>query len=331
MIPAIMAALGGAEGTAAAIGAAAESDSVQKTTKAAKGLFDQLKDLASPMGLVDMGAQKLYKSFNALPNKILEVQGMITSTAKNWADAIGAPINTIKELGDITARWVKYSNPAMVEQFNYRVSNTFATIGRSVEPVLRSLTYGAEKVGDVYAKLRPAIDPAVDAISDMIDSGIALIEPAAKMAAPVLKLCADHLSRVAVLADKVVKIQLDFWERMDRFFGMKTAGWDPGGKSDIAVQTPKYQSVRDIQRDVALAALKSGQGREKGGKDPKLDLIDSIYQGTLKALKEVRERIGNQPIPAGPARGLTPNAIDATLKDWWRGISDWGKRQGVGL
>lgn len=311
MLPAILAALGeaGAAGGAAAAGAegagaAASGQAIgqmQQLTGKAKGLASSFTGLLSPFGALEAAGHKLYAGVNLLPSKILEVEQMITSTAHNWVATLAAPANTIKQLGDSVSSFVRLSNPSLVKQFEFRVENTFSEIGRILEPIMQSLTSAVEKVGDAYAKLKPALDPAIQAVSILIDSLMTRLEPAARLAAPAIKYVSLLLLGAAkafeTLSIPLVKI-LDATSR--GLEHLLPGSFDEKAKGGVAIRPARYTSTEDYQRELAKNALEASIGGKP--KETEVSLLDKIY--TL--LKQWYDRLPDVPKTPGEAIGRIP-------------------------
>lgn len=222
--------------------------------------------------------ETLEHSLKQFPGHILKVKESITSTAKIWLDAMSSPIDTVKELGDAVSKFVRLSNPALVKMFEYRVENTFATIGRTLEPILQALTRSAEKVGDAFAKLRPALDPIGEALSGIIDDLSDQLVPAARELAPWIKMAADQMGLLALN----VKMVLGPMMALQDILGtipklLYPGGFDEAAKSGVAAREPRrISSAEEFQREQAKNALQASYGGDK----PKTteSLLDQIYE-----------------------------------------------------
>lgn len=203
---------------------------------------------------------------SAVPDKIGAIERQIEHTAQSWADAMAAPAQSVKSLGDIVGAYTKLSNPAQAQLYQYRIENTFATIGRSMEGLMDSISQSAEKVGDIYAKLEPAIRPAIDGLSDSLEGAISFLGASAKTAAPYVKMLADRTKEWGE--------SMRTAGRLAEWAAPKSSAWDEDAKSAVAARAPQYSSVRDIIRDLNKSSILAGAKEEE--KKQTYLLIDAL-------------------------------------------------------
>lgn len=325
MLPAILAALGEASAAGSATAAGLEgigagssftghlgalsaagsqfSDAGQKVTSGLGGIKKALTDLVNPISHFENAVGKLYHTVNFLPSKILEIEGMITSTAHNWVATLAAPITTIKQLGDAVSGFVRLSSPGTVLQFEYRVENTFATLGRILQPILEALTRAAEKTGDAFSKLAPAFSPIMSATAELTDAISDTLVPAFRELAPLIYITGVHIRGFVELLRLAVKYgPLGLGLPLTPFRGL--FGFDEKAKSDVAVRMPQYRTTEELQREMAKNALLASAGGEpKEDKVPNLlqDILNFLNNNlTLDKLKEALAGLIGQFIPNLP-------------------------------
>ncbi len=287
MLPAILAALGEASGSALAgaraagtlglnpagqnitgqVGVAAmQGQQIATLGQSAHGLIGSIKGLLNPFDHLEKSANKLYERLNLFPSKILEVEAMITSTAHNWVAALAAPANTIKQLGDSVSGFVRLSNPALVKQFEFRIENTFSDIGRTLEPILQSLTIAAQKAGDAYARAKPAIDPAIRAVTVVIDYMADQFTPAMRTAAPAIKLASEALltfvGALKLFGPSIEMITAAFGPIL-QWASILGISFDSEAKGGSAVRPARYTSTEEYQRELAKNSLEASIGVQK--------------------------------------------------------------------
>ncbi len=318
MLPAILAALGeaGAASGAAAGGASAASG-ISGSIGSLGGVASQAQGavgkLTSGMGQMGQAVGKLQSVLNFVPNKILEVQHLITSTADLWVHALAAPATTIKQLGDSISGFVKLYNPATAKMFEFKIENTFATIGKALEPILQALTRSAEKVGDAFAKLGPALDAVIKPLSEVIDAMTGEIVPAARELAPYMKLLGGSMRDMASSAKLIIGPFTSWLRLMNSIPGslgsLGAGGFDESAVSSTAAREPKYTSAEDLQRELAKNALQASAG----GGQPKKDApswLEQIYgflekrlsvEAALNLAKAIGQEIKNN-LPDVPSR-----------------------------
>lgn len=300
MIGPILAALEGIGGAAGGAAAGAElggfsklAGGLTKVSTVANTASDIIGKVAGGLGKVaDAAKQFVVGGLNALPAKINEAQQLITSTADNWVKALAAPATTIKQLGDSISHYVRLYNPATAKMFEYRIENTFATIGRTLEPILAALTRSAEKVGDAFAKMRPALDPIGEEVAHLADVLSGGIIPAARELAPLMGAVAFQMRAMtgALKGQLVVINQMLQFRRMLGPLAGPTGGFDENGQSATAAREPRYTSAEDLQRELAKNALQASIPGAETKKDTPT-WLETIYN-------LLKEKIGGLSIEA---------------------------------
>ena len=316
MIPAIVAALGQAGGAGGAGGIASTVAGMAGGGGGLGGLIGSIKSLGSPSGIASMALGKLTKSLTAMPDKILEAQEMIVSIGQKWVAALAAPINTVKALGDAIAPFTSLSNPGAMKMLNFRVENAMATIGNMLQPVLDALTRSAEKMGDLFAKLKPALKPAMQAVSELIDLLTTRFADLAELIAPGIQMMSAMflgLVRVIELVERPITALIrGFIALRNQLYGLLgiPTGFDKNAKSDFAIKEPQYKGAEDIFREQAKNALMAsmGPGEEKKTTESLLDQIYKFLKDnfSLDALKtKIKEAIEEAKDSLNP---FTPNS-----------------------
>lgn len=334
MIPAILAALGeagAAGGAASGSGLGAMASGLAGSGGAGGGavgkLTSSLGALVNPMKLVETAAGKLYKSFNALPETIIEIEGMITSTGRNWVNALAAPIDTVKQLGDAIGRFTSLSNPGGMKMLEFRINNAMATIGNILQPILDALTRSAEKMGDMFARLKPALAPAIKGIEELIDFLATRFVDTVELAAPVLKFFSEQFLTVIRVIEmverpitKMIRGFIALRDQLQSFLGIKPA-YDKNAKSDFAVHEPRYASAEDIFREQAKNALMSSMsppGEEKKDVPSLLEMI----------LTWLRDNLTPDKIAAAIAGQVLQTKLVEQVKEEVGGALDIGAKTG---
>jgi hypothetical protein len=303
VIPAVLAAVGeaaGAVGGAEAAGSlGALGGQMQACATQAKGLLGQIKDLVNPFRQLESAAHKLYDGVNFLPRKILEVEAMIVSTGQNLVHALAAPIDTIRQLGDAVGAFVRFANPASVTMFQYRVENAFATIGNILQPVFDALSRAAVTVGDTFARLKPAFEPAMMATAKLIDMLVERFADFAELLAPGIQMVSSlflALAQVLEMIERPITLVLRAFNKLRAelydLLGIPT-GFNRDAKADIAVRPPRYTSAEEMQREMARNALMSSANAGDRPRDEKgfLEQIlkwlqENLNKDTIKAIVE---------------------------------------------
>lgn len=243
-------------------------------------------DITHPLQTFQKGMDNLKQTFTAIPATILKAKETIVGIGAAWTEALAAPIKTVKELGDVVGQFTRLSNPAAMKMFEYRVENTFATIGRILEPIMQALTRAAEKVGDTFAKLRGAFAPAMRGIEELIDLVMTRFGDIAEWAAPGIQ----HLSTMfysLVQVIKTIQEPITFLIRkfnelrrsVFEFLGIPT-GFDRDARSDIAIREPRYSNTEAIQREMAKNSLMASLGPPKERKT-----TESLLETVVRAIE----------------------------------------------
>lgn len=338
MLPAILAALGeagaagggaaaaGGGGIAAALGGSEAAATIGQVTGSIQGLKGSLGDLLKPMGAVRFAAGKLYEGMNVLPDKIGEVQQMIVSTGQNWVKALAAPIDTVKQLGEAVGQFVRLANPASVVMFNYKIERAFATLGNILQPVFDGLSRAAETVGNVMARLKPALAPAMKAVEALIDLFAERFADLAEFVAPAIQMVSYAflgLVKILEVVERPITLLIRGFNKLRAelygLLGIPT-GFDKDAKADFAVKTPNYTSAEQLQKEMAKNALMASAGGKAESEPQKqtslLQEIRNFLAGwTPEAMKDkivaaIREALPNLPdVPTPPGLEAAPSAV----------------------
>lgn len=261
--------------------------------------------ITHPLETFQKGMDNLKQTFTAIPATILKVKETIVGIGASWVEALAAPIKTVKELGDAVGQFVRLSNPAAVKMFEYHVENTFATIGRILEPIFNALTRAAQKVGDTFAKLSGAFAPAMRGIEELIDLVMTRFGDLAEWAAPGIQMVSTMfyglVQIIKTIQEPITFLIRKFNELRRGLFDLLgiPSGFDRGARSDIAIRAPHYTNTEAIQREMAKNSLMASMGQRPEQKDvPSLlklvkDAIDALPDKFVEKLKNVPLRVIN--------------------------------------
>lgn len=269
MIPAIVAALGQTGAASAAGGSAAAAGGVAalggellQTAGAVQSLTSSVSGLRHPTSMVG-------KALNMLGKDFLEFEHVVTSVGQNLVNVLAMPINTIKKLGDTINTFTQLSNPAAVAMFEFKVENTFATIGRVLEPIMESLTRAAEKVGDTFAKIREPMTRISEGIGEVIDVVMDTFGEAVELVSPHIQMMSMHLQLMAqafkVLHEPVRNVIMMFnalSRNLMELLGIDT-GFNREARSDVAIRAPRFTTTEEMQREMARNSLMASLGQKK--------------------------------------------------------------------
>jgi len=260
-----------------------------------------------PLETMQKGMDRFKQTMTSIPATIIKARETIVGIGAAWTEALASPIKVVKELGDVVGQFTQLSNPAGMKQFHFRVENAFATIGNSLQPILDALTRSAEKMGDTFAKLKPAIAPAVRAVESLIDFFATRFADAMILVAPLIEgvsLAFQGLVQNFLLIQGPITAVIRKFTELRRnvleFLGLPT-GANPDARSDIAVREPRYATgTEQIQRELAKNSLMASLGAPQERKDvPSLlkILVDFVKENLssevlfntfLRALNEAR-------------------------------------------
>ncbi len=302
MIPAILAALGEAS---AGLGGAAE---LAGATGAAKGMGDAAKHLGqleSVTAKLNPSMQKFVGAITLLPNQLLQAKAAITTTFDTFVHGLAAPVDTVKQLGDLVSRFVRLSNPAAVSLFEYKVENAFASIGKILEPILSSLGQAADKTNVAMNKLAPALEPFVDATVEVVDLVGNSLVPVFRELAPVLKMAGENTHALVVGMEQVARLGLSiggFTGITALLAGLEklVGGFDENAGPSVAARPAHLSSIEAIQRDSAQRSLEATAAAQNK-QNPK-DTPEGLLKQILDVLRNLTKAKGWEAV--GRAIGL---------------------------
>lgn len=295
MLPAIIAALEseGAAGAAAAAGSAAKDSALGSMTGQ---LTDTLNKLKNPIKAVNDGFKDMLSALTFVPRLITDFKDSIVSTAGALTEALSAPLDLLKGFAASISQFTSLSNPGGMKMLEFHMRNSQATIGNILQPILDAVTRSVEKVGDAFAKLKPAFEPMMRAAEILIDIfGDRFIETSRALA-PVLHTISDLFLLIAQATKELEPYMLSmirrFGDMMNAFRAMLglPAGrsFDENAKSDLAVREPQFRSAEAIFNEQARNAVMASMGGDKQ-KD-----VPNLLDGILKKLQELPKAIADE-------------------------------------
>ncbi len=265
---------GGSGGASGGSGGGRGLDSLLKMAGPVAATGAALTALTVVFGGVSKMAKNLAGIMSFLPNQISETAGALISVKdsfvgafKSLTDVLALPLDAINDLAGAVGRFVKLSNPALVNRFTIIMEDGLASIGRSMEPLLADLANLARKVGNEFARLEPALKPTFTALGQVIVAFSESLLPLFKEMAPILMLGAAQFRILAKSIQLVGAPLVRFIQAMEKVgilaklgIGGKRPGYDPERDSTGAAarQFTVQSSADDFQRDLAVKALSSG-------------------------------------------------------------------------
>jgi hypothetical protein len=352
-IPAILAALGRASSATGTLARGGPGAPPPLPGASGRGFFEgtqklqamsgEASKLATSIGQVTPSFKGFVGALTAFPSKILEVKNQLVTAGQTYIAALAAPITGIKELGDSLGAFTRLSNPSQFKRFTYTVENTFATLGRSFEGPMEGLIRAARTVGDVFAKLRPALAPAMQAVEMFTDAMAKNFVAGAKTWAPIIQ----NIGYAMMVGAKAFEL---FSARLRAFHGtlaritaalgignLMGKAFDEDAKSDVAVREPRYMSSQDIAREMAQNALMASAGGPK--ETPAMQTVtrlDTLISTITNLISDLTAWFG----PGWPAKlaealinahplNQAKNAADKKLADSVDRIALWLARQGL--
>jgi len=309
---------------------AGNSGQALQTVSAIQALVGSIGGMPKPAELAAAGVKKLHDTFVALPAEVLKAKEMIVSTGRAWVEALAAPAKVVRELGDSISQFTRLSNPAAVKMFEYRIENTFATIGRTLEPIMQALTRSAEKVGDAFARLRPAMEPVARGVAELIDTITDWGGVMADSLGPTLQMASLHFLAMARVIDTLQRPITELNRKFNELrrgvlelLGLPT-GVDEGARSDVAVREPRYGTVESIQREAARNSLMASLNPDEQQKRDVPSLLQAVvtflnqnlskkvlHDTMVRALKEAKNAVTDHPL-AGPGLKLLGSDDDGS-------------------
>lgn len=285
MAPQVMG--GGAAGEVATGTMAGQAISalVQKIGEAAHAVMH-------PLQTMQRGMDSLKQTLTAIPATILKARETIAGIGRAWVEALAAPIKTVKDLGDAVNQFVRLSNPAAVKMFEYHVENTFATIGRILEPILLALTRAAKSAGDAFASMKPVLAPVVNLMAGLIDDISAKLGPTMRDLSPVINSATFQLN-LFINELKILTTQFEMMAKLFKFvptglldqIGRMTGGKpDANATTDIAIRQPQFTNINEIQKEMAKNSLMASLGPQ-AKKETTESLLKQIYDWLRENLK----------------------------------------------
>lgn len=311
-------------------------------------IFDSFHKLTHPLETFRGGLDKFKDTITQIPQTILKAKETIVGIGSAWTEALAAPIKVVKELGDVIGQFTQLSNPAGMKLLQFKIENTFATIGNVLQPILDALTRSAEKMGDMFAKLKPAMAPAIRAIEGLIDffatrfaDSMVLIAPLIEGVSLAFASLVQNFLLIHGPISFVIRKFTEFRKSVLEFLGLPT-GVNDAARSDIAVREPRYATGTEaIQRELAKNSLMASLGAPQERKDVPslLGLILKFFEENLTTeaiIRAIRQAIrDSNPITRGidsltgesPIRGS--GFLSATMRDHDETIAELARRRRI--
>lgn len=284
---------------------------VQSKFTAFKGAVGQaaapLKEVTGGMGKfrdvvgkVGQPFKELASTMGAIPNEILSVKDAFVGMATSWLNLLASPIDTVNQLGGAIGRFVKLSNPGLVDRFTMRIEDGLASLGRAMEPLMVVMIDAATRVGDEFARLRPALAEGFKELGNVTTAVVDSMIPAFKEMAPLVLIQAKLWGVMATALQKTgapLLKMVGMLERLGLYAGAR-AGYDPNQDSlGAAVRQHRVETSADaLQRDAASKAL-SAQGQQEK-KDPAVQAV-TVLDGIKMLLEEWKQDLKLEALKTG--------------------------------
>jgi hypothetical protein len=146
-------------------------------------------------------------------------------------------------------------------------------------------------VGDTFARLKPALEPAAAAVAQFIDTAADTFVTFAETAAPLIQLTSYHLLVFAKAMDAINQPALlltrtfnSLYRELGRLTGF-SFGWDKERKADPSVREPFYSGAEELQRRMAKDALMASYGQKKPD-DPIKGILEQMWDFIRHQLPE---------------------------------------------
>lgn len=267
---------------------------------ASKEVTGAMSTASSVAGMASLGKASSFLSSKlaSIPNQFTEVANSIVSLKDAFIGAftaftkvISLPIDAIGDLGNAIGKFVKLSNPALLERFNLRIEDAMAAIGRGFEPMLIALTQSMMKLGDEFAKLKPATTEAFTALGQVTTAFVDSLLPLFKEMAPLIIMQARIWGLMATALTKIGSPLVGLIKIMERagLINLGRNGYDPNQSAlNGAVRSHRIvTSADELQRETASKALSTVTANDPVKQATietpnKLDMILQLLEQTFK-------------------------------------------------
>lgn len=306
-LPAVIA---GTVGRAAATGAASGATGAMTGSATASRAIAQLGQFQGSMNQVSVSAQRATHWVGSLASNMTGRLARALTMFIDWVAAAAAPIE----------RLVRVANPGIADAFGLAMNDAFGVVGRSLIPVMESFIRLARKVGNVMAGLEPVFQPAINALSQLIDViGEQFVQNITSRA-PVFEMLATVMMRVAQAATVLVRV----WGEMLNVVGKLASGFLRAYGFDGSSFNPKASAVgaaarhaefvqpKQISDDAIRKSLTMGIGQQQSPKT-----LNDVDETLNEIFKWAKQRWGDA--------GDVADRVEKTIFD------PFGAREAIGI
>lgn len=227
-----------------------------------------------------------------------------TSLAKTAGVAVMAPA-AIVAVGAAIQALVAKTNPAVAFQFNRALDDLAGTLGQILTPVLQGITVFIRQFADGMQGLKPAFEPIMTGIGQIIAALGPLAQSLMELAGPAIQLFGSLLQNIVVPVVQMAADALNFFVKglqdVIETISLGLISFDEfKAKSSVnaAIRPAAYsQDIEAIGKRTTLAALNTSDRNN----------VPSLINKSNDLLAKILEKIG---VPQGRTQQVSKHAKD---------------------